>query len=209
MIENVIRSDMDPMEDARGYRRLLDSGLTVETMSERIGKSPSAIRARLRLLELHPIAADLVAKGHLDAWTAGHIARLGSESQFKVLRAMREGLLPKGDMNAVERLCTALAAADAQRPLLDDAGLLSGGSYTELAAVPLPDPARRAARELDAHIASTLAALERLAELLEAGVEPDAGPRDLGETAVRFAKLSGRVTKTLHTQAAARLAADL
>ena len=95
MIENVIRSDMDPMEEAEGYGRLLAAGLTIESVSERLGKSTSAIRSRLKLLKLSPIVADLVAKGHLDAWSAAHLARLSHEGQAKVLRAMTEGRLPK------------------------------------------------------------------------------------------------------------------
>ena len=121
---------------------------------------------------------------------------------------MREGLLPKGDMNAVERLCSALQAQDQQVALMGD-DLLSGGSYTPLAAMPTPDPRRQASRELDGTIETTLHQLERLAELLESGIQPGSTPTELGDIATRLSKLSARVTKTLHTKAAARLASDL
>ena len=70
LIENLQREDLNPMEEAAGYQRLMaDFGLTQEECAERVGKSRSAVANALRLLNLpEPIQA-MVEDGRL---TAGH-----------------------------------------------------------------------------------------------------------------------------------------
>ncbi len=70
LIENLQREDLNPMEEAAGYRRLMDEfGLNQEECSERVGKSRSAVANSLRLMHLpEPIQA-MVEDGRL---TAGH-----------------------------------------------------------------------------------------------------------------------------------------
>ena len=56
LVENIQRQDLDPIEIALSYQRLIDEiSLTQEQMSERVGKSRSAIANYLRLLKLDPI----------------------------------------------------------------------------------------------------------------------------------------------------------
>ncbi|WP_438961721.1 ParB/RepB/Spo0J family partition protein [Nonlabens sp.] len=56
LVENIQRQDLDPIEIALSYQRLIDEiDLTQEQMSERVGKSRSAITNYLRLLKLDPI----------------------------------------------------------------------------------------------------------------------------------------------------------
>ncbi len=56
LVENIQRQDLDPIEIALSYQRLIDEiDLTQEQMSERVGKSRSAIANYLRLLKLDPI----------------------------------------------------------------------------------------------------------------------------------------------------------
>lgn len=74
LIENVQRSDLNPLEEALGYRQLMDEfEYTQERMAEAIGKSRSHIANTLRLLKLPDGIQEHVRKGHL---TAGHARTL-------------------------------------------------------------------------------------------------------------------------------------
>jgi ParB family chromosome partitioning protein len=70
LIENIQRQDLNAIEEARGYRRLMQEfAYSQETLSERIGKSRPHIANTLRLLELPEVARLLIAEGKL---TPGH-----------------------------------------------------------------------------------------------------------------------------------------
>ncbi|MFO1141238.1 MAG: ParB/RepB/Spo0J family partition protein [Amaricoccus sp.] len=74
IIENVQRADLNPLEEAQGYRQLMESfGHTQERLSEALGKSRSHIANLLRLLTLPEAVLDLVRAGKL---TAGHARAL-------------------------------------------------------------------------------------------------------------------------------------
>ena len=70
LIENLQRSDLTPLEEARGYRQLIDEkGLTQEALAGILSKSRSAITNTLRLLDLPEEVQEMVEDGRL---TAGH-----------------------------------------------------------------------------------------------------------------------------------------
>ena len=70
LIENLQRADLSPMEEARGYRQLIDSkGLTQEGLARILSKSRSAIANTLRLMDLPQDVQDMMEQELL---TAGH-----------------------------------------------------------------------------------------------------------------------------------------
>lgn len=70
LIENLQRSDLTPIEEARGYRQLLDTkGLTQEGLAKILSKSRSAIANTLRLMDLPQEVQDMMEVGQI---TAGH-----------------------------------------------------------------------------------------------------------------------------------------
>ena len=70
LIENVQREDLNPLEEALAYRELADTyGLTQEKLSEKIGKSRSAIANAMRLLELPDEILVMLKEGSI---SAGH-----------------------------------------------------------------------------------------------------------------------------------------
>lgn len=70
MIENLQRSDLNPLEEAKGYRELIDkNGLTQDELGKALSKSRSSIANALRLLELPDEVQSMVYSGQL---TAGH-----------------------------------------------------------------------------------------------------------------------------------------
>jgi len=75
LVENVQRSDLDPIEEALAYRQLIDEfGLTQERVAERVGKARATVANKLRLLDLHPDVQAAIGDGRL---TEGHGRALG------------------------------------------------------------------------------------------------------------------------------------
>ena len=80
MIENLQRQDLNPVEEALGYRALMDDyGLTQEQAAQRVGKSRPAVANSLRLLNLCPEVLEAVRKGALSAGHARAVLSLKSE----------------------------------------------------------------------------------------------------------------------------------
>lgn len=74
LIENLQREDLNPIEEAIGYKTLLDEfSLTQETVSKKIGKSRSAVANTLRLLSLEKEIQNLLIDGII---TGGHARAL-------------------------------------------------------------------------------------------------------------------------------------
>lgn len=90
IIENIQRADLNPIEEAVGYRQLMDRfGHTQEKMSEALGKSRSHIANLLRLLNLPDEVLDMVRKGAL---SAGHArALVPAEDALKFAQVIIKG----------------------------------------------------------------------------------------------------------------------
>ena len=84
LIENLQRQDLNPVEEAMGYRSLMeDYGLTQEETANRVGKSRPAVANMLRLLSLSPDVLDMVREGKLSAGHARAVVTLKTEKQQK------------------------------------------------------------------------------------------------------------------------------
>lgn len=83
LVENLQRQDLNPLEEAEGYKRLLEEfGLTQESLGQSVGKSRSHVANTLRLLGLPPTVRDLLRNGVL---SAGHArALLAAEDPGKL-----------------------------------------------------------------------------------------------------------------------------
>jgi len=86
LIENLQREDLNPLEEAEAYQRLIqDHGFTQEEISRRVGKDRASIANTLRLLHLPPQLKEDLIRGRL---TMGHArALLSLEAEGKQLRA--------------------------------------------------------------------------------------------------------------------------
>ncbi len=74
LVENLQREDLNPMEEAKGYRALMnDYGLTQETVAQSVGKSRPAVANALRLLSLPEPIADMLERGDI---SSGHARAL-------------------------------------------------------------------------------------------------------------------------------------
>jgi ParB family chromosome partitioning protein len=106
LVENVQRSDLDPIDEALAYRRLIDEfGLTQATVADRVGKARTTIANMLRLLDLHPDVQAAIADSRI---TEGHGRALGGlspESQAHVLTTITDqGLSVRQAEELVRRL---------------------------------------------------------------------------------------------------------
>jgi len=91
LIENLQREDLNPLEEARAYQRLVDEfGLTQEEVSRTIGKNRSTITNSLRLLQLPEEIRVRIAEGSLSAGHARSLLALSSSAeQVKLAREVR------------------------------------------------------------------------------------------------------------------------
>ena len=82
LIENLQQQDLNPVEEALGYRSLMDDyGLSQEETANRVGKSRPAVANALRLLNLSPEILDKLRRGELSAGHARAILSLKSEKK--------------------------------------------------------------------------------------------------------------------------------
>ncbi|HOC07149.1 MAG: ParB/RepB/Spo0J family partition protein [Bacillota bacterium] len=94
LVENLQREDLNPLEEAHAYSRLLDEfNLTQEVLARRIGKSRSAIANTLRLLNLAPPVQAMVADGSLSPGHARTLLSLEAEEQLQAAeKIVQQGL---------------------------------------------------------------------------------------------------------------------
>lgn len=74
LVENLQRADLNPLEEAEGYQRLIDEfGLTQQQVADAVGKDRTSITNLLRVLTLQPAVRQLLERGHI---SAGHARAL-------------------------------------------------------------------------------------------------------------------------------------
>ncbi len=82
LIENLQREDLNPIEEANGYRVLMkDFGMTQEEVSQRVGKSRSAVANAARLLALPDAVRQLLEEGRISAGHARALLSLSTPTQ--------------------------------------------------------------------------------------------------------------------------------
>lgn len=106
LVENVQRADLDPIDEALAYRKLVDEfGLTQDAVADRVGKARATVANTLRLLELHPDVQAAISDGRL---TEGHGRALGglaTDGQAHVLgTVLTQGLSVRQTEELVRRL---------------------------------------------------------------------------------------------------------
>lgn len=83
LIENLQREDLNPLEEAFGFRKLMDDfGLTQEEAAEKVGKSRPAVANALRLLKLPETILSLVRDGSISAGHARALLSFSTEEQM-------------------------------------------------------------------------------------------------------------------------------
>jgi ParB family chromosome partitioning protein len=103
LIENIQREDLNPIEEARAYKKLIDTvGLTQETVAERVGRDRSYVTNYLRLLRLPEDLQELLQAGRL---TTGHARALLGAEQVDVQRRIARKIIDQDlSVRATEQL---------------------------------------------------------------------------------------------------------
>ena len=107
LVENIQRSDLNPIEEAMGYRALIERfGMTQDSVAQKIGKSRPAITNSLRLLELPEEVLPYVAECKLSAGHARTLLALSDKSGIPELarRVIDEALSVRELEAEVKRL---------------------------------------------------------------------------------------------------------
>ena len=142
LIENLQREDLDPIEEAEGYKTLMDNyHLTQEEAAERVGKSRSAVANSLRLLGLCPEVRQMLQNGDLSGGHARALLPLKADLQLEAAKAVAaQGL----SVRQTEALAKRLANPKEERKLSNDERIAE--SYGRLAAQELSDKIGRTCR---------------------------------------------------------------
>lgn len=132
LVENLQRADLNPLEEARAYRQLLDAGLTQKQLGERLGIAQSSIAHALRLLKLAEPVQQQIASGALSASHAKAIASLPAQEQAEISRRVVKHKLSAHQLeDEVRRAQERASLADRQR---DEARVLADAAEKALAA---------------------------------------------------------------------------
>ncbi len=90
LVENLIRSEIHPMEEAQGFRALLDLDepkYSIEQIAAKVGKAPVFVASRLKLIDLVPAAVDAFYANEIGVGHALLLAKLPADQQGQALSA--------------------------------------------------------------------------------------------------------------------------
>ena len=119
LIENLQREDLNPIEEAEGYQKLMETfALTQEEVAERVGKSRSAVANSMRLNNLSDKIKIMVTKGELTQGHARALLSLEKEAGRLALaeKIIKDGLNVRQAENAVSAMQKKSNAKIAKKP---------------------------------------------------------------------------------------------
>ena len=94
LVENIQRQELNPIEEAKAYRKLIDNiGLTQEMVAERVGKSRTIVTTAMRLLKLPGEIQKNLEEGKL---SAGHGRALLMTEDPKIQNSIARAIIEKG-----------------------------------------------------------------------------------------------------------------
>jgi ParB/RepB/Spo0J family partition protein len=119
MVENLQRRDMNPIEEAKAFRCLLDQNYTIPQIVAELGlKSPALVNQRLMLLDLTPEIQKLVGTRNLPVSMAVGVAQVSQERQVQLVRNINAGRLTTSEQ--VRHAGIAIREAEAQIDVFAD-----------------------------------------------------------------------------------------
>lgn len=124
LIENVLREDLDPIEEAKGYDRLIkEFGLTQDSIADEVGKERSSIANSLRLLKLPENIRELISQGLI---SVGHAkVLLGVQNQNQLESICRHIVNKSLSVRETERLVENLRTRPIHKRVKRDPQLVS------------------------------------------------------------------------------------
>jgi ParB family chromosome partitioning protein len=180
LIENLQREDLNPIEEARGYRHLItEHKMTQAELADRVSKSRSAVTNTLRLLDL---PEEIQAMLYHDQLSAGHaramLAVPDDERRLTLARKCVEEGLSVREAENLARLLAAGASIRSSRPLTPKSYKIVARKLRRMLStnVRVRQTAKKGKIEIDFHDEDDL---ERIMRLLTEGAAESAPGRDL------------------------------
>lgn len=113
LVENLQRADLNPVEEARGYRRLVEEfSFTHQQIADAVGKDRTSITQMLRILQLPTAVLEIVEQGRLSAGHARALAALDDER--RALTLANEAVARELSVRELERRVRELHQAPSQ-----------------------------------------------------------------------------------------------
>lgn len=170
LIENLQRSDLNPVEEARGYRRLIaEYGMTQAELADRVSKSRSAVTNTLRLLDLPEDIQEQLYEGRLSAGHARAILSIPDDDRRRTLarKCADEGLSVR-EAEGLAKLLAAGASISSPRPVTPKSYKIVARKLRRLLStnVRVRQTAKKGKIEIDFHDEGDL---ERIMRLLTEG----------------------------------------
>lgn len=170
LIENLQRSDLNPIEEARGYRRLIaEYGMTQAELADRVSKSRSAVTNTLRLLDLPEDIQEQLYEGRLSAGHARAILSIPDDDRRHTLarKCVDEGVSVR-EAEGLAKLLAAGASISAPRPVTPKSYKIVARKLKRFLStnVRVRQTAKKGKIEIDFHDESDL---ERIMRLLTEG----------------------------------------
>lgn len=112
LVENLVRADLNPIEEALGYRTLMeDFSMTQERIAQRVGRSRSAVANALRLLSLPQEVLSMLEKGNLSSGHARALLPLNEKDALETAnRVVSQALSVRQTEQLVKQLLKQLPA---------------------------------------------------------------------------------------------------
>lgn len=173
LIENLQREDLNPIEEARGYRRLIaEYDMTQAELADNVSRSRSAVTNTLRLLDLPEDIQELLYRGRLSAGHARAILSVTEDDRRHTLakKCVEEGLSVR-EAESIAKLLAAGASINSQRPVTPKSYKIVARKLRRLLAtnVRVRQTAKKGKIEIDFHDEDEL---ERIMRLLTEGGHP-------------------------------------
>jgi len=114
LVENLQRTDLDPVESALGFRRLMkEYGYTQEDVARKVGKDRSTVANGIRLLKLPEFVLDVLRSGKISAGHARALLPIDDEAELR--RILARVLTQQLSVRATERLVASLVRDPSSR----------------------------------------------------------------------------------------------
>ncbi|MBC8280453.1 MAG: ParB/RepB/Spo0J family partition protein [Chloroflexi bacterium] len=111
LLENIVRENLNPIEEARALKAMLDEGFSLKDLEEATGIVPAQVGWRVQLLECRQDIIELIARGIVKPGVGHELSRLTPDGQGRALRAMNETDLT---FNEVIGMVKGIGAQEAQ-----------------------------------------------------------------------------------------------
>lgn len=173
LIENLQREDLNPVEEARGYRRLINEySMTQAELADRVSKSRSAVTNTLRLLDLPEDIQEMLYRGQLSAGHARAILSVVEDDRRHTLarKCVDEGLSVR-EAESIAKLLAAGAPIHGQRAITPKSYKIVARKLRRFLAtnVRVRQTAKKGKIEIDFHDEDEL---ERIVRMLTEGGHP-------------------------------------